>query len=150
MDDNFRYKFAYRLTQKTKPKMKAKFLMFMMVVGMLFALPSLSYAQPTEENIEFEGSDAGNSDFGPVSLDPVLVNGVLSHANQTLKLNILFDLGKVDFVIMDENGNVYLRKEVNSSEEAQVTLDLTTLPAQKYTIVCYTSDGNVKAEFELY
>ena len=129
--------------------MKAKFLMLFMTIGMLFALPSLSYAQVTDENIDFEGGDTSNSEFGPVSVEPTLVKGVLSHVNKTLELNILFDLGEVTFFIYDEQGTIYVAKEVNSSKEAIVTLDLEGLPAQKYTIICVTSEKNLKAKFEL-
>lgn len=129
--------------------MKTRVLMLLMSIGMLFAMPSLSYAQATDENIDFEGGDITNSEFGPVSIEPTLVKGVLSHANKTLELNILFDLGEVTFFVYDEKGCVYVAKEVNSSKESTVTLNLKELPSQKYIIVCVTSEKDLKAVFEL-
>lgn len=129
--------------------MKAKLFMLLMAIGMLFALPSLSYAQATDENIDFESGDGSNSEFGPVSVDPTLIEGVLSHINKTLDLNILFDLGNVTFIIYDEQGNAYLTKQVNSSTEANVQFDLKELPSQKYIILCVTTEGDLKAKFEL-
>lgn len=129
--------------------MKAKLFMLLMAIGMLFALPSLSYAQATDENMEFETGDITENEFGPVSVDPTLIEGVLSHINKTLDLNILFDLGNVTFIIYDEQGNAYLTKQVNSSTEANVQFDLKELPSQKYIIVCVTTEGDLKAKFEL-
>lgn len=129
--------------------MKAKLFMLLMAIGMLFALPSQSYAQATDENMEFETGDITENEFGPVSVDPTLIEGVLSHINKTLDLNILFDLGDVTFIIYDEQGNAYLTKQVNSSSEANVHLDLKELPSQKYIIVCVTTEGDLKAKFEL-
>lgn len=129
--------------------MKAKLFVLLMAIGMLFALPSLSYAQATDENMEFETGDITENEFGPVSVDPTLIEGVLSHINKTLDLNILFDLGNVTFIIYDEQGNAYLTKQVNSSTEANVQFDLKELPSQKYIIVCVTTEGDLKAKFEL-
>lgn len=131
--------------------MKSKFLMFMMAIGMLLVMPNLSYAQGlTDEDIDFEGGDAGNSDFGPVSLAPILIKGVVSHMNQTIKLNFLSDLKVVTIWIIDEKGNLYLSEEINTSFETSKTIDIKALPAQKYTIICFTSEGKFQAPIQLY
>lgn len=131
--------------------MKTKLLMFFMAIGMLLTLPSLSYAQGyTDEDIDFQGGDAGNSDFGPVSLDPILIKGIVSHENQTLQLNFQFDLQTVTVWIVDENGTLYLSEEINTSVEATKTLNLKALPAKKYKIICFTPEGKQVANFELH
>jgi len=130
--------------------MKAKILMFMMAIGMLLTAPALTYAQYTDEDLEFQGCDPTEGVFGPVSLDPTLIEGVLSHANQTLTLNFLFDLQTVTISITDGKGVQYIREEVNTSTEATTTIDVVSLPAGKYTVICYTPAGIQKADFEIH
>lgn len=130
--------------------MKMKFLFFLMALGMLMATPKFTFAQYTDEDFEMEGMDATNNEFGPVSIDPVLINGTLSHVNKTITLNFLVDLGSVVITIVDEKGNVYVNEEVNSSKEASKKIDIKSLPAQKYTIICIDSLGKQGVEFELH
>lgn len=123
----------------------------MMTVGMLLAIPNFSFAQGmTDEDLEIEGGDTSNSDFGPVSFNPTLIEGVLSHANQTITVNFLEDLGTVTIWIVDEKGALYYSEEVNSAVETTKVLDLKALPAQKYRIVFYNPVENQKADFELH
>lgn len=130
--------------------MKTKIWMLLMALGMLFAIPSLSYAQYTDEDIEFEAGDSNNSDFGPISFDPVLVKGVLSHNNKTITNTFLFDLGDVTVQIVDKSGNVYIEEEVNTSENAVLVIDIKNLPAQTYKIICFTKEGLQTATFSLH
>lgn len=131
--------------------MKAKLVLFMMAVGMLLAIPNFSFAQGmTDEELEIEGADTNNSDFGPVSFNPTLIKGFLSHANQTITVNFLEDLGTVTIWIVDEKGALYYSEEVNSAVETTKVLDLKALPAQKYRIVFYNPVENQKADFELH
>lgn len=123
----------------------------MMTVGMLLAIPNFSFAQGmTDEDLEIEGGDTSNSDFGPVSFNPTLIEGVLSHVNQTITVNFLEDLGTVTIWIVDEKGVLYYSEEVNSAVETTKVLDLKALPAQKYRIVFYNPVENQKADFELH
>lgn len=131
--------------------MKAKLVLIMMTVGMLLAIPNFSFAQGmTDEDLEIEGGDTSNSDFGPVSFNPTLIEGVLSHVNQTITVNFLEDLGTVTIWIVDEKGALYYSEEVNSAVETTKVLDLKALPAQKYRIVFYNPVENQKADFELH
>lgn len=131
--------------------MKAKLLLFMMAVGLLLTIPQFSFAQGmTDEDLEIEGGDTGNSDWGPVSFNPTLIEGVLSHVNQTITVNFLEDLGTVTIWIVDEKGALYYSEEVNSAVETTKVLDLKALPAQKYRIVFYNPVENQKADFELH
>lgn len=129
--------------------MKAKFLMFMMVVGMLMVMPSISYAQYTEEELEYQGGDTGNDDYGPVSLEPEVVSGVFSNANQTITNTFHGDYGVVTIWIVDAAGNLYISEEVNTNTTKTKTISLKSLPAQKYTIICFTPEGQKTAKFEL-
>ena len=130
--------------------MKAKLLMLMMAIGMLLSTPMLSYAQGfTDEDLEFQGGDYTGDEFGPVSLDPIVVKGNVSFINQEITLNFLEDMGTITIWIIDENGNLYLSKEVNTTEEVTTKMDIKALPAQKYTIVCFTPMGQQGAYFEL-
>lgn len=131
--------------------MKAKLVLIMMTVGMLLAIPNFSFAQGmTDEDLEIEGGDTSNSDFGPVSFNPTLIKGILSHVNQTITVNFLEDLGTVTIWIVDEKGALYYSEEVNSAVETTKVLDLKDLPAQKYRIVFYNPVENQKADFELH
>lgn len=118
---------------------------------MLLAIPTLSYSQGmTDEDLEIESGDTNNSDFGPVSFNPTLIKGILSHVNQTITVNFLEDLGTVTIWIVDEKGALYYSEEVNSAVETTKVLDLKALPAQKYRIVFYNPVENQKADFELH
>lgn len=131
--------------------MKAKLLLLMMTVGLLLTIPQFSFAQGmTDEDLEIEGGDTGNSDWGPVSFNPTLIEGVLSHVNQTITVNFLEDLGTVTIWIVDEKGTLYYSEEVNSAVETTKVLDLKALPAQKYRFVFYNPVENQKADFELH
>ena len=130
--------------------MKTKLLMFMMAIGMMLAAPTITYAQITDDDLDYQGSTTGNEDYGPVSLDPVIVEGVLSHINKTITNYFVEDCGVVTIWIADEKGNLYISKEVNTTEQAEVVIDVRSLPAQKYTIICFTPFGQQKAKFEIY
>lgn len=131
--------------------MRAKILLVVMAIGMLVSLPDISFAQGmTDEDLEFESGDTSNSDWGPVSFNPTLIEGVLSHVNQTITVNFLEDLGTVTIWIVDEKGALYYSEEVNSAVETTKILDLKALPAQKYRIVFYNPVENQKADFELH
>ncbi len=129
--------------------MKAKLFLFLMMMGMFIAVPTFTYAQYTDEDLEFQGGDYTGDEFGPVSLDPIVVKGNVSFINQEITLNFLEDMGTITIWIIDENGNLYLSKEVNTTEEATTKIDIKALPAQKYTIVCFTPMGQQGAYFEL-
>lgn len=125
--------------------------MLIMAFGMLLAMPILLYGQGyTDEDLEIEGGDTSNSDFGPVSFNPTLIEGILSHVNQTITVNFLEDLGTVTIWIVDEKGALYYSEEVNSAVETTKVLDLKALPAQRYRIVFYNPVENQKADFELH
>lgn len=131
--------------------MKTKLLMLIMAVGMLLSISTNSYGQGyTDEDLEIESGDTSNSDFGPVSFNPTLIKGILSHVNQTITVNFLEDLGTVTIWIVDEKGALYYSEEVNSAVETTKVLDLKALPAQKYRIVFYNPVENQKADFELH
>lgn len=130
--------------------MKTKFLMFMMAIGMLLASPAISYAQITDDDLEYQGGNPGNEEFGPVSLEPVIIKGVVSHDDKTITNTFLEDLGVVTIWITDEKGTLYISQEVNTTEEETVTIDIKSLPAQKYIIICFTPEGQQKAKFEIH
>lgn len=131
--------------------MKAKLFMFLMAIGLFLAMPTFTYAQGyTDEDIEMEGSDVGNSDFGPVSYHPDLLEAVVSHINQTINLNFLEDLGTVTIWIVDEAGQLYISEEINTTKDNKVTIDIKALPGQKYTLICYNAIENQKGKFELH
>lgn len=130
--------------------MKAKLFMFLMTIGLFLSAPAFTYAQGyTDEEIEFEGCDVTNSDFGPVSLNPELLRGTVSQLNQTISLNFLEDLGQVTVWIVDEAGQLYVSKEINTTKDKKITIDIQALPKQKYTIICYNGIENQEGKFEL-
>lgn len=126
--------------------------MFFMAIGMLLASPLLSHAQGgyTDEDIDFEGSDASNTGFGPTSLEPEIIHATISHINKTITLSFLEDLGTVTIWIVDEKGNLYISEEVDTVAEATKAIDMKSLQAQKYTIICFTPEGQQKGKFELH
>lgn len=130
--------------------MKTKLFMFLMAIGMMVAAPTLLYAQGyTDEELEFQGSDVSNDDFGPVSTDPVYILGNVSYLDQEITLDYLANLGTITIWIVDEKGTLYISEEVNTVEEPTTKIDIKALPAQKYTIICFNQKGQQKAEFEL-
>lgn len=92
--------------------MKAKLFLFLMMMGMFITVPIFTYAQYTDEDLDFQGGDYTGEEFGPVSLDPIVVKGNVSFINQEITLNFLEDMGTITIWIIDENGNLYLSKEV--------------------------------------
>lgn len=138
------------INTKTYEKMKTKLLMFMMAIGMMLAAPTISYAQITDDDLDYQGGTSGNGEYGPVSLEPEIVEGVLSHINKTITNYFVEDCGVVTIWIVDEKGNLYISEEVNTSEETTLVIDIKSLPAQKYTIICFTPFGQQKAKFEIY
>lgn len=130
--------------------MKTKLFMFLMAIGMMVAAPTLLYAQGyTDEDLDFNGSDVSNDDFGPVSTDPVYIKGNVSYINQEITLDYQANLGTITIWIVDEKGTLYISEEVNTVEESTTKIDIKALPAQKYTIICFNKKGQQKAEFEL-
>lgn len=131
--------------------MKAKLFMFLMAASLCFIMPAFTYAQGyTDEEIEMEGSDSSNSDFGPVSYHPDLLKAVVSHVNQTITLDFLEDLGTVTIWLTDEAGQLYLSEEINTAKDKKVTIDIQALPEQQYTIICFNAIENQKGKFELH
>ena len=106
--------------------MKAKLFLFLMMMGMFITVPIFTYAQYTDEDLDFQGGDYTGEEFGPVSLDPIVVKGNVSFINQEITLNFLEDMGTITIWIIDENGNLYLSKEVNTTEEATTKIDINT------------------------
>lgn len=131
--------------------MKTKLFMFLMAIGMMVAAPTLLYAQGyTDEDLDFNGSDVSNDDFGPVSTDPVYIIGNVSYIDQEITLDYQANLGTITIWIVDEKGTLYISEEVNTVEESTTKIDIKALPAQKYTIICFNKKGQQKAEFELH
>lgn len=130
--------------------MKTKLFMFLMAIGMMVVAPTLLYAQGyTDEELEFQGSDVSNDDFGPVSTDPVYIIGNVSYIDQEITLDYQANLGTITIWIVDEKGTLYISEEVNTVEESTTKIDIKALPAQKYTIICFNKKGQQKAEFKL-
>lgn len=131
--------------------MKTKLFMFLMAIGMVIAAPTLLYGQGlTDEELEFQGSDVSNDEFGPVSNDPVYIIGNVSYIDQEITLDYQANLGTITIWIVDEKGTLYISEEVNTVEESTTKIDIKALPAQKYTIICFNKKGQQKAEFELH
>lgn len=129
--------------------MKTKFFLLLMTIGMLLAVPVVSYGQYTDEDLDYEGGNSGNGEWGPVSLEPELIKGIISYNNQTITNTFLFDLGVVTIWIVDEKGNLYISEEVNTTEEKSIVIDIKALPAQKYKMICFTKEGQQTARFEV-
>ena len=119
-------------------------------MAMLLAVPAISYAQYTDDDLDYQGGNSENSEWGPISLDPILVEGVISYTNETITNTFLFDLGVVKMWIVDEEGQLYISEEVNTKEQKTVTIDIKSLPAKKYKIICFTPEGQQIAKFEIY
>lgn len=119
------------------------------MMGMFITVPIFTYAQYTDEDLDFQGGTIQERNW-PVSLDSYSSKKeMISFINQEITLNFLEDMGTITIWIIDENGNLYLSKEVNTTEEATTKIDIKALPAQKYTIVCFTPMGQQGAYFEL-
>lgn len=122
--------------------MKTKVCMLILMLGMFFAMPLTSYsmengvnARITDEELDYQGGN--HSEVGPVSLDPVLVQGILSRSNMTIKNTFCFDFGTVTVQVVDENRNAYIIEQINTSADRNMTLDISSLPQGDYTIICY-------------
>lgn len=130
--------------------MKAKVFTFFMVIGLFLAIPAISNAQGyTDEELDFQGSDVTNDDFGPVSVDPIYITGNVSLEKQTITLDYRANLGMVTIWIVDENGVLYFSEEVNTVAEKTTKIDIKALPSKKYTILCFNPKGQQKANFDL-
>lgn len=122
--------------------MKTKVCMLILMLGMCFTMPLTSYsiengvnARITDDDLDYQGSN--ETGFGPVSLDPTLVQGVLSRSNMTITNTFCFDFGTVTVQVVDENRNAYIIEQINTSADRVMTLDISSLPQGAYTIVCY-------------
>lgn len=123
--------------------------MFTMFIGILLAMPTMVNAQLTDEDLDYGGSNSGNSEWGPVSLEPELVKGTISYVNEIITTTFLTDLKVVTIWIVDEKGNLYISEEVNTTTNKTVTIDIKSLPAKKYKIICFTCEGQQIAKFEI-
>ena len=127
--------------------MKIKLMILML--GLFFASPVMTYAQYTDEDLEYQGGNSDDEEFGPVSLDPEVVSGSISYAEGKITNTFLCDLGTVNVWIVDEKGLLYISEEINTTEQAVQEIDIKELPAQKYKIVCFTPEGKYYATFEI-
>lgn len=129
--------------------MKMKFLLSILTLGMFMILPTLSYAQYTDEDLEYQGSCSDNDCFGPVSLGPIYVVGNISHIDKIITNTFTEDFGEVTVSIYDKAGNLYKTERVDS-RQGSVAIDIQALPAQEYDIVCYIPGVcPQKTEFEI-
>lgn len=129
--------------------MKIKLLMFLVTMGLFLFTPVITNAQITDDDLDILGGNGDNNEFGPVSLEPELMKGTISYINKTITTTFLFDLGTVTIWIADEKGQLYISEEVDSEEGKAVTIDIQSLPAQKYKIIYFTSEGEQIAKFEI-
>lgn len=129
--------------------MKIKLLMFLVTMGLFLVTPTISYAQFTDDDFDIQGGNGDNGDFGPVSLEAELLKGSISYINKTITTTFLVDLGAVTIWIVDEKGQLYISEEVDSKKGQTVKTDVQSLPAQKYKIIYFTSEGQQFAKFEI-
>lgn len=137
--------------------MRTKLFMFMMAIGMLLTMPTISFAQGyTDEDLDFEASDPSNGDFGPTSLrpatftlEPVIVTGVLSHINKTITLDFMDGLGVVTISIIDENGTPMYSQRIDTNREPHKVISIKNLSIKNYRIICYNPIENQRADFLL-
>jgi len=67
-----------------------------------------------------------------------------------LRANFLYNVGDMAVVICSENGNTVYEREVNTSEEDQLLIDLSTLDPGTYEIRFINTEGQfVFGEFEI-
>lgn len=127
--------------------MKIKLIILML--GLFFVAPVVTYAQYTDEDLEYQGGNSDDEEFGPVSLDPEVVSGSVSYIDGKITNTFLCDLGIVNVWIVDTKGQLYISEEVNTTKEAVQEIDIKALPAQKYKIICFTPEGQYYAIFEI-
>lgn len=127
--------------------MKIKLIILML--GLFFITPVVTYAQYTDEDLEYQGGNSDDEEFGPVSLDPEVVSGSVSYIDGKITNTFSCDLGIVNVWIVDTKGQLYISEEVNTTNEAVQEIDIKALPAQKYKIICFTPEGQYYAIFEI-
>lgn len=113
--------------------MKAKFLMFLLVLGTCLTFSNSLFAQ-TDEDFDFGGK--GDDVAIPVALAPVIIEGTLFHEAKSVEIRFLEELGNIEVQIVDESGKSYVRTHVNSNTTATIKIDLKDLAAKTYTIWC--------------
>lgn len=126
-----------------------KIKLIILILGLFLVAPVVTYAQYTDEDLEYQGGNSDDEEFGPVSLDPEVVSGSLSQIDGKIKNTFLCDLGTITVWIVDEKGQLYISEEVNTTEQAIQEIDIKALPAQKYKIICFTPEGRYYAKFEI-
>lgn len=123
--------------------------LIILMLGLFFAAPIVTYAQYTDEDLEYQGGNSDDEEFGPVSLDPEVVSGSISYINGKITNTFLCNLGTVTVWIVDEKGQLYINEEVNTITQNKQEIDIKKLPAQKYKIICFTSEGRYYTTFEI-
>lgn len=126
-----------------------KIKLIILMLGLLLVAPAVTYAQYTDEDLEYQGGNSDDEEFGPVSLDPEVVSGSFSQIDGKIKNTFLCDLGTITVWIVDEKGQLYISEEVNTTEQVIQEIDIKALPAQKYKIICFTPEGRYYAKFEI-
>lgn len=127
--------------------MKIKLIILML--GLFLIAPAITFAQYTDEDLEYQGGNSDDGEFGPVSLDPEVISGSISYTNEKITNTFLCDLGIITVWIVDEKGQLYISEEVNTTQQAVQEIDIKALPEQKYKIICFTSEGQYYSIFEI-
>lgn len=123
--------------------------LLMLVMGLFLMTPIISYAQYTDDDLDYQGGNTDNGDWGPVSLEPELIEGVISYTQQIITNTYNEDLGLITVWVVDEQGKLYISEEVNTTKEKVQKIDIKSLPEQKYKIICFTPEGEYTATFEI-
>lgn len=126
-----------------------KFKLIILLLGLFFTTPIVTYAQYTDEDLEYQGGNSDDEEFGPVSLIPEVVNGLISYTHGKITNTFLCDLGTVTVWIVNEKGQLYISEEINTTENKIQEIDIKALPAQKYRIICFTREGQYHSTFEI-
>lgn len=134
--------------------MKTKMCMLLLVLGLGFMIPVQTYssetnvyAQITDDDLDYQNSNMG--EIGPVSLDPEFLKGVISYDDKTITNTFFFDFGTVTVWISDANGNLIISEEVNTSVDANSTIDIKDLRAGSYKIIVFLPEGQQVANFNV-
>ena len=99
-------------------------------------------------------NDNGNGSVGPevnprsITLPPVTATFA---NNNSVEVIFTVNAGLVDIVVKDINGTVYYESTVNTSQSNRLSVDVSTLPADTYTITIKNKNGtlNKYGSFEI-
>ena len=122
--------------------MKNKLFLFLM---MFACMATTVYAQDIEFRDTGETDDNGHGQGGSGVRPRSLTFAFTAQLTEDMNIDFSFteDRGNTEIVIKDNNGVVYSRNTINTTQTNKLTIDVSALPPGEYSITVKNTDGDV-------